>query len=383
MVTAEEQDALRSLIQSILAKSVHQDTVNEWELTQQFPRDVWRELGAAGLLALGIPEDAGGSGGGVIEISTVMEELARCSLALAIPIVTTVSQGAKLLHRLGTSEQKDRYLKPLMAGDLLTTLAWTEPSGGSDVLSMTTKARLMDGEWVLNGTKTFITLADKADVIFVVARSQPVQERRSDGISCFAVPAGTVGMSIRPIAKMAQKSTTFCEINFEDARIPETAVIGTVDNAWREMVPLLSSERTIFAAACIGLARAAFAEALQYASQREAFGRSIDGYQVIQHHLVDMHRAIEAASLQARHAADLEARGEPYAVVATQALLAASEMASFVTDLGLQIMGGYGITDEFAMQRYWRDARVFRVSPVTTEVAKNVIAQALGLPRIN
>ncbi len=377
-----EEEALRSLVRSIVAP-VSRDRIQEWEVSQDFPWEIWRQLGEAGLLGLGIPEDAGGSGGGVAEIATVMEELARCSLALAIPIVTTVSQGAKLLYRLGTHEQRERYLLPLMRGDLLTTLAWTEPSGGSDVLSMSTKARLVDGEWVINGTKTFITLADKADVIFVVARSQPVQAKRSEGISCFAVPADADGLTIRPIDKMAQKSTTFCEIHFEDTRVAESAVVGTVDNAWREMVPLLASERTIFAAACIGLAKAALSDARVYASQRMAFGKSIDSYQVIQHHFVDMHRSIEAAALQATHAAELEMAGRSYAVAATQALLAASEMASFVTDLGLQILGGYGITDEFDMQRYWRDARVFRVSPVTTEVAKNVIAQSLGLPRID
>lgn len=381
-MSQEEEEALRSLVRSIVA-SVDNDLVREWESTQQFPWTLWRQLGEAGLLGLGIPEDDGGSGGGVAEIAIVMEELARCSLALAIPIVTTVSQGAKLIHRLGSEEQQEQYLAPLMRGDLLTTLAWTEPSGGSDILSMSTKARCIDGQWVLNGTKTFITLADKADVIFVVARSQPVQDKKSAGISCFAVPAGTPGMSIRPIEKMAQKATTFCEITFENTPVHESAVVGTIDNAWREMVPLLASERTIFAAACIGIARAAFADARGYASQRTAFGQTIDSYQVVQHHLVDMHRSIESASLQTRYAADLEVSGEPYAVMATQALLAASEMASFVTDLGLQILGGYGITDEFAMQRYWRDARVFRVSPVTTEVAKNVIAQSLGLPRIN
>lgn len=381
-MSQEEEEALRSLVRSIVA-SVDNDLVREWESTQQFPWTLWRQLGEAGLLGLGIPEDDGGSGGGVAEIAIVMEELARCSLALAIPIVTTVSQGAKLIHRLGSEEQQEQYLAPLMRGDLLTTLAWTEPSGGSDILSMSTKARCIDGQWVLNGTKTFITLADKADVIFVVARSQPVQDKKSAGISCFAVPAGTPGMSIRPIEKMAQKATTFCEITFENTPVHESAVVGTIDNAWREMVPLLASERTIFAAACIGIARAAFADARGYASQRTAFGQTIDSYQVVQHHLVDMHRSIESASLQTRYAAELEVSGEPYAVMATQALLAASEMASFVTDLGLQILGGYGITDEFAMQRYWRDARVFRVSPVTTEVAKNVIAQSLGLPRIN
>lgn len=378
----EEEEALRSLVRSIVA-SVDNDLIREWESTQEFPWTLWRQLGEAGLLGLGIPEDDGGSGGGVAEIAIVMEELARCSLALAIPIVTTVSQGAKLIHRLGSEEHQEQYLAPLMRGDLLTTLAWTEPSGGSDILSMSTKARYIDGQWVLNGTKTFITLADKADVIFVVARSQPVQEKRSAGVSCFAVPAGTPGMSIRPIEKMAQKATTFCEITFENTPVDEAAVVGTIDNAWREMVPLLASERTIFAAACIGIARAAFSDAREYASQRTAFGRTIDSYQVVQHHFVDMHRSIESTSLQTRYAADLEVSGEPFAVMATQALLAASEMASFVTDLGLQILGGYGITDEFAMQRYWRDARVFRVSPVTTEVAKNVIAQSLGLPRIN
>lgn len=377
----EEQEQLRETVKKLLNVHMSREAARELELSQAFPRQVWKEFGRAGLLGLPISEELGGGGGSVSDLVIVIEEAARVSLALAIPIITTVSQAAKVLSILGSAEQRARYLGPIIDGDIVATMAWTEPSGGSDVLTMSTRAdRTADG-WLMNGNKTFITLADKADLILTMARTRQDQPRRSDGITCFAVPGGTDGVTARPIPKAAQKATTFCDVAFTNALLPDGAIVGTEGEAWQEMSPLLSSERTCFAAACIGLAKASLADTLIYVNERQAFGKSINHFQAVQHHLVEMELAIASAELLMHKAAWCESSGRPFVQAATQALIAASEAASMVTDRGLQLFGGYGITEEFDIERYWRDARVFRVSPITTEVAKNVLAYHLGLPR--
>lgn len=376
-----EQVLLRDTVRELVSRTATPEVVRELEETRAFPRATWDGLARSGILGLTLPEADGGAGASVFELVIVLEELARAGAALAIPVVTTVSQGSKLFAEFGTAAQKERYLPELLAGRLLTTLAWTEPAGGSDVLAMTMRAEASGNGFVLNGTKTFITLADKADVILTVARSRSNVAKRSEGISCFVVPAGSDGISVTPIEKTGQRATTFCEIHFSDVFVPGDAVLGTEGDAWGEIAPLLSSERTCFAAVCVGIAKAAFDDALTYVQHRSAFGKTIAHFQVLQHHLVDMRTAIDAAEVVVQRAAWREASGKPYVLDATEALLVASQMASSVTDIGMQLMGGYGITTAFDMERYWRDARIFRVSPITTEVAKNVIAQQLGLPR--
>lgn len=376
-----EQELLRQTVRNVLDRNTSREFVRELERSHEFPRAVWKEFGEAGLLGIPIAEELGGGGGSVSDLVIVIEEAARVSLALAIPIITTVSQAAKVISMLGSDDQKAQFLGPIIAGDIVATMAWTEASGGSDVLSMSLRAdRVADG-WRLKGGKTFITLADKADLILTMARTRQNQPRRSDGLTCFAVPGGTPGVFARPIPKAAQKSITFCDVEYADAFVPDSAVIGTEGEAWKQMAPLLSSERTCFAAVCVGLAKASLADALVYVHEREAFGKSIAHFQAVQHHLVDMELAIASAELLMHRAAWLESTGQPFVAAATQALVAASEAASTVTDTALQLFGGYGITEEFDVERYWRDARVFRVSPVTSEVAKNVLASYLGLPK--
>jgi alkylation response protein AidB-like acyl-CoA dehydrogenase len=319
----------------------------------------------------------------MLDFVLCVDELAQGSVALAIPFVTTASLGARVLAGLGTSEQKRTLLSELIAGRLVTTFAWTEPAGGSDVLAMTTRAeRSPDGsEYTLHGTKTFITLADAADVLFTMARTDPAPEKRSHGLTCLAVPRATEGVSIRRIEKMGQRATPFCEVSFQRATVPAAARIGDEGQAWRQLVPMLVSERTCFAAVCVGIARAAFDDACGYADQRTAFGRTIDHFQAIQHHLVNMRTLIDTAELVTYKAAWAESEGKSVTFEATQALLVAAEAVGVVTDLGVQILGGYGVTTEFDAERYWRDARIFRVSPITSEVARNVLARGLNLPQ--
>ena len=205
--------------------------------------------------------------------------------------------------------------------------------------------------------------------------------KKTEGLSCLIIPSGLAGLSIRQIEKTGQKSTGFCEIHFDKVQVPAEFLLGEEGQGWKQMVPLLNGERTCFAAVCIGIAQAAFTDAISYMEQRSAFGKTINHFQVLQHYVADMKTSIDASQLLTYRAAWLETQGRPLAVEATEAILNAANMVSQVTDSGMQIMGGYGYTTEFDMERYWRDARVFRLSPMTSEMARNFIAQSLGMPR--
>ncbi len=378
---SKEHALLRETVRSFVAAECPRELVRSFEAEQRFPRELWSKLAELGLTAIGVPEAHAGAG--AIEQAIVVEELAQGSLALAVAFVNTACLGAAALAADATPELRDRLLPGLAAGELLFTFAWTEPSGGSDVLSMTTTAETVDGghAYLVNGTKTFITLAQEADHLFTVLRTAPPSERRSEGLSCLLIPSTAAGVEIARIEKAGQRSTPFYEVRFAEARVAANCLVGEENDAWRRFAPRLGAERALFAAVCLGLARRAFAEALEYSLERPAFGRPIGAFQAIQHRLVDMKTLIDSTELLTYRAAWLESTGRQAAAEATQAFLAAASTAGRVTDAGMQILGAAGYTTDFDMERHWRDARAFQVSPVTTEVAKNTLARALGLPR--
>lgn len=380
---AEEQRILQSTVERFASLRCTRERVRQAERDGTFPQDLWDEMAGMGLLGLPAPEALGGTGGSMLDMVVVIEALARRMPALAIPFINTVGLTCKLMGALGTDRQRRETLPAMMEGRLKTCFAWTEPSGGSDVLAMRTRAEpTADGRgFVVNGAKTFITLAHRADLMFTMVRSQKDPARKTDGLSCLMIPTGSPGISIRLIDKVGQKSTGFCDVHFEEVFVPRDALVGEENNAWRQVVPLLNGERICFSAVCLGIAEAAFADAREYMGLRSAFGRTIEHYQVLQHHLVDMRAMIDSARLLTWKAAWMDAHGRPAAFEATEALLVAGQMVSKVTDLGMQVMGGYGYTTEFDMERHWRDGRVFRLSPMTTEMARNFLAQGMGMPR--
>jgi acyl-CoA dehydrogenase len=313
----------------------------------------------------------------------VIQALAKRMLALAIPFTNTIGLTNKVIAALGTADQKSHFLPKLVQGKIKTCFAWTEASGGTDVLSMSASAeRSGDGKtYVVNGSKIFITLAHVSDFIFTMVRTIKNPPKKTQGISCLAIPAELPGMTMSPIEKTGQKSTGYCEIHFEDVEVPRECLVGEENKGWYELVPLLNGERTCFSAICLGIAQAAFEDAVRYMGERTAFGKTINHFQILQHYVADMKTMMDACQLLTYRAAWLETVGKSVSFEATEAYLASSNMVNRVTDLALQIFGGYGYTTEFDVERYWRDGRVFRVSPMTTEMAKNFLAQSLGMPR--
>ncbi len=380
---SQEQTLLQDMVRRFVTEQCPRGFVRELEKSGAFPQAMWKRLSELGLLGLPIPEDHGGSAGSMLDMVIVIEELARAALALAIPFINTVGLSSKVLCSLGSDKQKNELLPRVLSGDMLTSFAWTEASGGTDVLSMKTRAeKSIDGlHYRVNGSKMFITQAHVADYIYTMVRTDTKVAKKTEGLSCLMIPADLQGISIRTIEKTGQRSTGFCEVVFNDVEVPLESLLGDEGQAWKQLVPLLNGERTCFAAVCLGIAEAAFKDAVNYMEQRTAFGKTINHFQALQHYVAEMKILIDGSRLLVYKAAWLESQGKPDALIVTEAFHSAATMVSRVTDLGMQIMGAYGYTTEFDMERYWRDGRVFRLSPISSEMAKNFIAQSMGMPR--
>ena len=379
----EEQKILQKTIRRFVEDQCPRELVRELDHTGRFPEELWGKIADLGFLGLPVSGKYGGSEGTLIDMVIVIEELSKRILALAIPFTNSIGLTNKVVSALGTEDQKAEILPKLVKGELKTCFAWTEASGGTDVLAMRTFAESShDGsKYRVNGSKLFITLANVSDYIFTVLRTLKDPPKKTQGISCLMIPRKLQGISINPIEKVGQKSTNFCEIHFDNVEVPRQYLLGEENKAWYQLIPLLNGERTCFSAICLGIAEAAFEDALRYMNERTAFGKTIGSFQILQHYLADMKTMIDAGHLLMYKAAWLETTGKQVGFEATEAYLACSNIVHRVTDLGMQIMGGYGYTTEFDMERYWRDGRVFRISPMTTEMAKNFLAQSLGMPR--
>jgi len=380
---SEEQKMLQKTVRKFVEKECSREYIRRLEHSGEFPHDLWQKMAGMGLLGLPVSTEAGGMGGTAIDMVMVIEELARATMALAVPFTNTVGLTNKVISSLGTENQKSKFLPGLVEGKIQTCFAWTEASGGSDVLSLRTMAEpsVDRKKYIVNGSKMFITLAHVADYIFTMVRTLKNPSKKTQGISCLIIPAKQAGISIRPIEKVGGKTTGFDEIHFENVEVPKENLLGQENNGWYQLVPILNGERTCFSAICIGIAQAAFDDALRYTSEREAFGKTINHFQILQHYIADMKTMIDAGRLLTYRAAWLEATGQPFSFESAEAFLACSNIVHQVTDKGIQILGGYGYSTEFDMERYWRDGRAFRISPLTSEMAKNFLAQSLGMPR--
>jgi acyl-CoA dehydrogenase len=377
-----EQELIRETMRSFVTTACPRETMREFDVEQRFPRELWAKLAGTGMLGAALPEEHGGTPTGVVEQLLVTEELARGALPLAVAFVNTACLGASVLAHLASPALLERLAPRLVAGEVILSFAWTEPDAGSDVLAMrSTATPAEDDGYVVNGTKTFITLAAEADHIFAVVRTASDGGSRAEGFTCLLLDGSDHGVEVRKLGKVGQRSAPFAEVHLGDVHVPPERRVGAEGRALQEIGHVLAFERILFSAVCVGLARQALDDAARYALERTAFGKPIGGFQAIQHHLADVATMIESANLLTHRAAWLHARGDDVRVAGTQAFLAASSAAGEATDRGMQILGAAGYSTEFDMERYWRDARAFRVSPITTEVAKGVVARGLGMPR--
>jgi alkylation response protein AidB-like acyl-CoA dehydrogenase len=379
----EEQELLRATVREFCSKEITKEKVREWEETLDFmPADVWDRAAELGLFAAAIPEQYGGQGADMVTAMVGFEEISKASTSVALGAGATIGFGARPITELGTEEQKREYLPRIAEGKLKFSLALTEPAGGTDVLgAISTYADIEGDDFVLNGQKIYITGAHVADYLTTLAITDRDNPKRARALSIILVPADSPGIDIRLIPKVSSHCCGSCEVFYDNVRVPKENVLGTLNNGWYDVLSTLNPERIGVAMISVGLAEAVFEDSMAYARQREAFGKPIGQFQIIQHYLADMALNIELARNLVYKCAWLCDTGKPYHVEATMAGLFASQMALDGATVGMEIFGGYGVTMEADIQRYWRDSQQMVFSPISNEMSKNFIAQCYGLPK--
>jgi acyl-CoA dehydrogenase len=384
MELSPERIELAKSLRSWVDKTAPKSRALELEKQEYaYPFALWDEMNELGLHGIGIPETFGGSGGTSVESAIVARELARNLGGLAWVWAITAFAGARAILTAGSDDQKAEYLPRIARGEIRFAIGATEPSGGTDLLgAMRTKAVRADGGWRISGQKMWSTGSAEADFILLIAKtSDPTAGGRHPGTTAFILPRRSEGVETRYIPKIGMRAIGSCEVFLDDVFVADGQVLGTPDRGFSAMIDTLNHERVISAALALGMLDGIIEEVVKYAGDREAFGKVIGGQQIIQHYIADMLIWRKQAELLAFDVAQREDDGVPYALDAKIAKVATSEYAVSAADLGIQILGGMGLSQETHMQRYWRDARQFRVAPVSNEMARNSIAESVGLPR--
>ena len=378
----EQKDLLRQGIQELVEKECPAEYVREMDEKEEFPRHVWDKLAEAGYLGIPIDPEYGGTGGDILDMVIVVEEMAKKSASIALTFMMSSCFGAKALAFAGNTQQKQELLPRLARGEAMFAISVTEPDGGTDILNvMKTTARAEGDDFIINGSKVWTTCAHLADYMVVYARTDPQATKKTHGITIFLVDPKTEGIEIRKINKLGIRATSSFEVFYTDVRVPRSSILGRQDYGFYDLLPMLNNERILVAAICLGLAQAAFHDALEYAKQRQAFGRPIGQFQALQHELARTRTDIELATLITYKAAWLQSLGRECGMEANMAKLVAANTACQAADRGMQVLGGYCYSMEFDMQRYWRDSRLYRIAPITDEMVLNFIGEQIGLPR--
>jgi alkylation response protein AidB-like acyl-CoA dehydrogenase len=376
MILTEQQIMIRDMARQFAQEQLAPKAA-ERDRTGEFPADAVAAMGELGLLGMLVPEEWGGAGVDHVSYALAVEELAAGDGACSTIMTVHNSVGCLPILRYGSTEQKERFLRPLATGEMLGAFGLTEPSAGSDASAIRMKARRDGNHWVLDGSKQFITNGSTAGVVIVFAVSDPAKGKK--GISAFLVPRGTTGFSVARIEKkLGQNASDTAHLLFENCRIPADLMLGQEGEGYRIALGNLEGGRIGIAAQATGMARAAYEAALAYAQQRQAFGTAIFNHQAVQFRLADMATRIEAARGLTLAAAALRDAKQPCLKQAAMAKLFASEMAEQVCSDALQIYGGYGYLNDFPIERIYRDVRVCKIYEGTSDIQRLIIARALA-----
>ena len=352
-----------------------------WDEEHELPMDAVKQMANLGLFGLPFPEEYGGSGADFLTLCLAIEEVARVDSSLAITLEAAVGLGAMPVYRFGTEEQRQRWLPPLAAGDSLAAFGLTEPGGGSDAGAARTTARLEGGEWVVNGSKSFITNAGTPITSFVTVTAITGQDEGTKETSAIIIPTDTPGFEVgRNYRKMGWRHSDTRELAFNDCRVPEENLLGNRGEGFKNFLKILDDGRIAIAALAVGLAQGCVDECLGYVHERSAFGKPIGSFQALQFKVADMAMKTELARSAYYRAAWLREAGRPYKKEAAMAKLYASEIAVDVAREAVQIHGGYGYIEEFPVCRHFRDSKVLEIGEGTSEVMRILIARELGLP---
>ncbi|CNF51531.1 acyl-CoA dehydrogenase FadE19 [Mycobacterium tuberculosis] len=373
----DEQEELRRTVERFARESVA-PVIGDLYERGEFPYEIVAAMGRMGLFGLPFPEEYGGMGGDYFTLCLALEELARVDSSVAITLEAGVSLGAMPIYRFGSQEQKKRWLPQLTSGERLAGFGLTEPGGGSDVPGgMRTTARLDGDSWVINGSKAFITNSGTDITSFVTVTAFTGEGE----ISTIIVPNGTPGFTVgRKYSKVGWSSSDTRELSFDDVRVPAENLVGERGRGYAQFLRILDEGRIAIAALSVGLAQGCVDESLRYVREREAFGREIGRYQAMQFKIADMETRTHTARLAYYAAAAKMLRGEPFKKEAAIAKLVASNAAMDNARDATQVFGGYGFMNEYAVGRFYRDAKILEVGEGTSEVQRMLIARALGLP---
>jgi acyl-CoA dehydrogenase len=374
----EEHDELRTMVSRFVDRELAAHA-EDWESGRDFPhREVFRAAGTIGLFGAKYEPQYGGTGPDLVSDAVITEEIARCrSGGVAAALGAHKDLGSYYLYRFGTEDQRQRWLVPAVAGEKIAALAVTEPDAGSDVGGIRTTATRDGDEWVLRGTKTFITNGPIADVVVVAAKTDP--EAGHQGISLFAVEAGTSGFTAQRIDTVGWRTSHTGELAFEECRIPSDHLLGEENRGFYHIMENFQWERMAMALAAVAGAKTTLETGIQYGRERQQFDRPVLKFQVWRHRLADLATEIEAAKSLAYHALRMMVAGEDASREVSMAKWFATELSWRVADEALQIHGGYGFMMEFPVQRAWRDSRLGPIGGGTTEVMKEIIGRSYGL----
>lgn len=373
----EEHHAIREAIRDFATREIA-PKAHAVDQEARFPIETFKELGKLGYLGLPIGSEYGGAGADYRSYVIAVEEIGRACGSTGLSYAAHVSLGTNPIYKFGTEEQKKKYVPKLCSGEYIGCWALTEPGTGSDASAQKTTAKRVGDHYVLNGTKQFITNATDADVAVIMAMTDMSLGRK--GISCFIVEKGTPGYSVSKVEKkLGMRGSPTASLTFEDCKIPVENMIGAEGEGYKQALMTLEGGRLSIGALALGIAQSAFDAALTYAKQREAFGQPIGKFQMIQAYLADMSTYISAARLMLYHAAWMKDHGKRVTLEGSQAKLYASEIASKVCNLCVQIHGGYGYIVDFPAERFLRDAKLCEIGEGTSEIQRLLIARQLGL----
>ncbi|MFD6424916.1 acyl-CoA dehydrogenase family protein [Streptomyces sp. NPDC060198] len=372
---SEEQEAVRRLARDFVTREVAPHAA-AWDRAENVDKSIVKKLGALGFLGLTVPEEYGGSGGDHLAYCLVTEELGRGDSSVRGIVSVSLGLVAKTIAAWGDEEQKRRWLPGLTTGDLIGCFGLTEPGTGSDAGNLATRAVRDGDDYVIDGTKMFITNGTWADVVLLFARTNDAPGHK--GVSAFLVPTDTPGLTRHTVhGKLGLRGQATAELVLEGVRVPASALMGPEGKGFSIAMSALAKGRMSVAAGCVGIAQAALDAAVGYASERQQFGKPIAGYQLVQELISDIAVDVDAARLLTWRVADLVDRGEPFATAASQAKLFASEAAVRAANNALQVFGGYGYIDEYPVGKLVRDARVMTLYEGTSQIQKLIIGRAL------
>ena len=368
----DEQLMIQAMVREF-ARKVLAPTAAERDRTKEFPTENIRKMGELGLMGMMIPPGHGGEGADTVSYVLALMEVAYACAATAVVMSVQNSIVCESIYRYGSTDQKKRFLMPLASGEIIGAFALTEPHAGSDPVSQSTTAVRNGDVYVLNGTKRFITSGQSAGIVVVTAKTD--ESRRHKGISAFLLKKGTPGFATGKLEdKMGLCASDTCDLIFEDCRVPVQDRIGEEGDGFKISMSCLDGGRIGIAAQSVGVAQAALDASVKYAGKRSQFGQTISKFQGIRWMIADMATEIEAARQMTLAAAALKDRGKKVTIQASMAKLYASEMVNRVTAKALQIHGGYGFIKDYAVERYYRDARVFTIYEGTSEIQRIVIS---------